>query len=76
VIYALLTLWTFAAIFIGFTIWWLREFPVPPLVDVMSHPSGIVRRPIERTDLTNYHQVFPAYATSAVGSLTSSWTRP
>ncbi len=46
-------------------LWWsVRHMdPVPPLVDIMNHPS--VRRPITRSDLTNFHVIGPGHATSA-----------
>lgn len=56
------------AIFFFFTVWWLREFTVPPLVDIQNHPS--VRRPITRTDLEHPPAaVWAVTATSAYGPI-------
>lgn len=46
--------------FLGFTIWWLRAFPVPPLVDIQnSHRPTHKPRPLLKFDWME-DQLFPA----------------
>ena len=59
-------------------LWWsVRHMdPVPPLVDIMSHPA--VRRPITRHDIGLGMPIHAVTATSAYAVVSSSagWDRP
>jgi hypothetical protein len=68
VIYVLLVLLLAVGTFLGFTVWWLREFQVPPLVDI-QHSVTPRYRP-----LTLSAPAITASSAWSVVATTATWT--